>query len=204
MIQWDAIVLAGGRAVRLGGIDKSGLVVRGRTLIDVALSATERAGRCVVVGPERSGLPSRVRSVVDDPPYAGTPYAVEVGLAALGDRVADFVAVVASDQPRADDALAAVLGAVRPASAAEAWVATDPGGQSHALLAVYRTAALARAIAEERAERGTPGRKLHTLLPRMEVQRVHLFGYLCADIDTPIDLLEHGVDPAFVLPANVA
>jgi molybdopterin-guanine dinucleotide biosynthesis protein A len=204
MLRWDAIILAGGRAVRLSGIDKCGLVVRGRTLLDAAIAATEGAGSCVIVGPQREGLPGRVRSVVDEPPYSGTPYAVERGLAALAGSRSDLVAVVAADQPRADDALAAVLSQVRPSSEAEAWVATDPGGQSHALLAVYRRAALARAIAEERAERGAPGRKLHNLLPRLAVQRVHLFGYLCADIDTPIDLLEHGVDPAFVLPASVA
>lgn len=204
MFQWNAMILAGGRAVRLGGVDKPGIVVRGRTLLDASLAATRGADRCVIVGPQRDGLPDRVRSVVDDPPHSGTPYAVEVGLAALAGSPAEFVAVVAADQPRADDALAVVLRAVRPSSTAEAWVATKPGGQARPLLAVYRTEALARAIAEERAERGSPGRKLRNLLPRLAVQPVHLFGYLCADIDTPIDLLEHGVDPAFLVPASVA
>jgi hypothetical protein len=29
---------------------------------------------------------------------------------------------------------------------------------------------------------------------------VQLLGYLCADIDTPVELIEHGVDPERVLP----
>ncbi|MDH2444599.1 NTP transferase domain-containing protein [Amnibacterium sp. CER49] len=203
MIDWNAIVLTGGRASRLGGIDKCALEVRGRRLLDIALAATEHAAARVVVGPQREDLPAGVRAVQDTEPYAGTPSAVETGLAALAPWAAPMTAVVAADQPRADDALAVVLASVAPSTDAEAWVAVDPGGEPHALLAVYRTEALARAIAEARREAGTPGRKLRGILPRLAVQPVRLFGYLCADIDTPVDLVEHGIDPARVLPARV-
>ncbi|WP_157663013.1 molybdenum cofactor guanylyltransferase, partial [Prescottella equi] len=48
-----AIVLAGGRATRMGGIDKPGLVVAGRRMLDTALDAVADCDRVVVVGPRR-------------------------------------------------------------------------------------------------------------------------------------------------------
>jgi molybdopterin-guanine dinucleotide biosynthesis protein A len=53
-----AIVLAGGRAARLGGADKPGLVVGTRTLLAAVVSAAAEAGagQVVVVGPARPGI----------------------------------------------------------------------------------------------------------------------------------------------------
>ena len=52
-----AIVLAGGRASRLGGADKPGLVVGARTLLAAVLSAAIEAGAGhVVIGPPRPGF----------------------------------------------------------------------------------------------------------------------------------------------------
>ena len=76
----------------------------------------------------------------------------------------------------------------------------DYGGYRHPLLAVYRTEALRRALTAERTETGRLGRQMHGLLPRLTIRPVQLLGYLCADIDTPIELVEHGVDPARILP----
>ena len=52
------IILAGGRATRLGGADKPGLVVGGRTLLAAVVAAGTEAGarRVVVVGPDRPGI----------------------------------------------------------------------------------------------------------------------------------------------------
>ncbi|XVV06848.1 molybdenum cofactor guanylyltransferase [Actinosynnema sp. CA-248983] len=50
---WDAVVLAGGRGSRLGGVDKAAVEVGGRTLLDHALDAVRGARRTVVVGPEK-------------------------------------------------------------------------------------------------------------------------------------------------------
>ena len=41
MMQFNAIILAGGRAARLGGIDKCGIEIGGRRLLDAALAATD-------------------------------------------------------------------------------------------------------------------------------------------------------------------
>jgi molybdopterin-guanine dinucleotide biosynthesis protein A len=109
-----AIVLAGGRATRLGGADKPGLVVGGRTLIAavVAAAAGAGAGHVVVVGPARSGLGSasgagsgsgpagppscRVEFVREEPPGAGPVAALRRGLAEVR---APVVAVLAADMP---------------------------------------------------------------------------------------------------------
>ncbi|MDQ4138070.1 MAG: NTP transferase domain-containing protein, partial [Actinomycetota bacterium] len=40
---FDAVILAGGRAVRLGGIDKTALEVGGRSLLESALAAVPDA-----------------------------------------------------------------------------------------------------------------------------------------------------------------
>ena len=50
---FDAIVLAGATSRRLDGADKPAIEVHGRTLLDIALAATDGAQRIVVAGPQR-------------------------------------------------------------------------------------------------------------------------------------------------------
>src|SRR5688572_27736790 len=52
-MDFDAVVLAGGRAERLEGADKAALDVAGATLLDRALRAVAGARTVVVVGDER-------------------------------------------------------------------------------------------------------------------------------------------------------
>jgi molybdopterin-guanine dinucleotide biosynthesis protein A len=97
----SAVILAGGRAARLGGIDKPGLQVRGRTLLATVVAAASGAGvgRIIVVGPERPDL--AVRFVREDPPGAGPFAALRCGLSQLGDPGGPSgpVAVLAADLP---------------------------------------------------------------------------------------------------------
>ena len=46
---FDAVILAGGRASRLGGIDKTALVAKGSTLLERAVQAAAGAEKIVVV-----------------------------------------------------------------------------------------------------------------------------------------------------------
>jgi len=200
MTEWNAIVLAGGRATRLGGIDKCAIEIGGRRLLDAALAATAGAAGRVVVGPERPWS-ARVPRVLEEPRYGGTQVAVDAGLRALDAAPEELTAVVAADQPRADAALAELMTEIRIQAPVDAWVAMDYGGHRHPLLAVYRTESLRRALAAERAEHGRLGRQMLGLLARLTVRPVQLLGYLCADIDTPIELVEHGVDAARLLPS---
>src|SRR5258708_34653312 len=62
-----AVVLAGGRASRLGGADKPGVEILGRTMLASVVSAAIGAGACrvVIVGPPR---PELVAELLDGGP----------------------------------------------------------------------------------------------------------------------------------------
>src|SRR5205823_3789838 len=54
--RFDAILLTGGTARRLGGVDKAGVVIGGRPLARRVASAATDACRLIVVGPNDAGL----------------------------------------------------------------------------------------------------------------------------------------------------
>ena len=97
---FSAVILAGGRATRLGGADKPGLEIAGQTLLATVVTACQGAGadRIVVVGPEHRRLP--VCFVREEPAGAGPVAALRRGLAELaGPDAGDQVAVLAADLP---------------------------------------------------------------------------------------------------------
>ncbi|WP_313902478.1 NTP transferase domain-containing protein [Arthrobacter sp. KBS0703] len=115
-MDFDAIVLAGGRSSRLGGTPKSALMYDGATLLERSIAAAGGARRIVVVGPEPADLPAGILSCREDPPFAGPAAAIAAGLAGLRRaRAADeddaaLVLVLACDMPRAADAVGALRG----------------------------------------------------------------------------------------------
>ncbi|GAA3178011.1 hypothetical protein GCM10020255_070330 [Rhodococcus baikonurensis] len=62
-----AVILAGGRGTRMGGVDKPGLIVHGRRLLDIALSATAHLDAVVVVGPHRPELAAHITQTQESP-----------------------------------------------------------------------------------------------------------------------------------------
>jgi molybdopterin-guanine dinucleotide biosynthesis protein A len=181
---WDAVVLAGGRARRLEGVDKAALVLDGRTLLDRALAATADARTRIVVGPTRPAPPD-VRFVLESPRYGGPVAALAAGLGALPSG-ASAVAVLAADQPNVEAALPCLL--ATDLDGADGVVAVDPDGRDQPLLAFVRTAALAEALATLTARRGDlDGAALRDVLPALAVIRLPLPAALCADVDTPAD-----------------
>ncbi|MFD7918001.1 NTP transferase domain-containing protein [Streptomyces sp. NPDC059740] len=92
---YDAVVLAGGAARRLSGVDKPSQSVGGRTLLDRTLSACADAGVTVVVGPRRPS-PRPVVRTLEDPPGSGPLAALHAGLRHVD---AEWVLVVAADHP---------------------------------------------------------------------------------------------------------
>lgn len=109
-MNFDAIVVAGGRGSRLGGRDKPLLLHRGTTLLDHALRATAGARRIAVVGPtELNPAVSRYAAEADAgqvitltreyPAFAGPAAAVAAGARSLGDRIAGEVPVDRSHAP---------------------------------------------------------------------------------------------------------
>src|ERR1700710_3142096 len=91
-----AVVLAGGRAARLGGQPKPQLDVGGRSMLATVLTALDGARPRVVVGPEQP-VPPGVLLVREKPPGGGPVPALAAGLAAVAD--VEVVAVLAADLP---------------------------------------------------------------------------------------------------------
>lgn len=81
-MQYDAVILAGGRGSRLGGIDKAQLMLAGSPLIERPLAAAAGAGRVVVVGPDALARPGLLLAR-EDPPGGGPAAGTAAGLEAL-------------------------------------------------------------------------------------------------------------------------
>src|SRR4051795_13298015 len=78
-----AVVLAGGRAARLGGLPKPQPDVGGASMLTPGLTAVDGAAPRVVVGPSQP-VPAGVRLVREQPPGGGPVPALAAGLAAVG------------------------------------------------------------------------------------------------------------------------
>ncbi|GIH96446.1 molybdenum cofactor guanylyltransferase [Planobispora siamensis] len=175
---YDALILAGGRASRLGGRDKAVLTVGGVPLIERVAAAVPGAGRLIVVGPERPGL-ERAVFLREDPPGGGPVPALRAGL----ERVdAPWAALLATDLPYLSaEHVSALFGAATGAEAAGA-VLVDDGGHMQWLAGVWRTAALTEALA------AYDGRSLHGLLAPLDPVPLRLDGEPWFDCDTLDDL----------------
>jgi molybdopterin-guanine dinucleotide biosynthesis protein A len=157
------VVLAGGRAARLGGADKPGLVIGGRPLLDVVAGAAVAAGarELIIVGPRRPDLiqipPGRgpaggipVCWVSEDPPGSGPVPALRCGLAAVtGEavtRAGPLVLVLAADLPfLRSGPLTALAGAVR-GGVADGAVLADEDGRPQWLISCWRYGPLRAAL----------------------------------------------------------
>lgn len=201
-LRYDAIVLAGGRGSRLGGVDKGALVVAGRTLLELALLACADADRVVVVGPGPlpANAPAHVLLTREEPPYAGPAAAVVAGLRRLGSADADtgpgsaaptHTLLLACDLPPAVEAVAHLLAHAGPHADTDSdgWCLSDPGGRRHWLIGLYRTEALARAA----DELGDPtDHALGRLLGRLALTPIRAPRELTADVDSPRDAARLG------------
>lgn len=135
------IILAGGRGSRLGGQDKPGLTVGGRTLLGSVVAAGTAAGarQVIVVGPERPGLDS-VSFVREQPPGGGPVPALRRGLA---EASSPWVAVLAADLPFLREAHLGAL--VAAAAGHHGAVLVDGAGRPQWLVGCWLTRILRRA-----------------------------------------------------------
>jgi molybdopterin-guanine dinucleotide biosynthesis protein A len=119
------VILTGGRAQRLGGMDKASLELEGQTLLEHALGAVDGAAEIVVVGPETET--SRPVTFTRESPPGGGPLAgLAAGIATLREEH-DHVVVLAVDMPHVEAVtVARLLTAARDADAA--WL-TDAAGR---------------------------------------------------------------------------
>ncbi|MEU4441221.1 molybdenum cofactor guanylyltransferase [Micromonospora chalcea] len=97
MTGYAAVVLAGGAARRMGGVDKPARPVGGRPMLHRVLAAVADADQRIVVGPS-DPVPGGVRTTREEPPGGGPVAAIAAGLALL-DPGTTTVALLAADLP---------------------------------------------------------------------------------------------------------
>ncbi|MER6078152.1 NTP transferase domain-containing protein [Streptomyces sp. NPDC001833] len=167
---YDAIVLAGGAARRLGGTDKPSVRVGGRPLLDRVLAACAGARRTVVVAaPRPTSRP--VHWTREDPPGGGPVAALDAG---LRHTTADRAVVLSADLPFLEEATVERLLAALHSSAADGALLTDADGRDQPLVAAYRTTALRHALSAlaEDSGNGLTGLPLRRLTAALNLTRV--------------------------------
>jgi molybdopterin-guanine dinucleotide biosynthesis protein A len=164
---YDAIVLAGGTARRLGGVDKPMQDVGGVRLLDRVLAAVAGAEHRIVVGPRRDvAAPGPVLWRREQPPGGGPVAAIAAGRDAVR---AGRTVVLAADLPEIAPAVPALLAALRDAPGAGVACLTDASGRVNYLAAAWRTAALTAALAEIGDTNRVPARVLVATTAMIEV-----------------------------------
>jgi len=189
-----ALILAGGRATRLGGVDKTALVIDGETIFarQLRVLAPRVAEVLVSVGPEQSAAktPGRgvlaahdPRTVTDQVAGAGPLAGVHAGLIACA---TPWMLVVAGDMPHLSGELVdRMIGAAGDGVDA---VGIRIDGLPEPLFCLLRTAP-ARAALERRFAEGK--RKASELLTAAGLRVAWLEGVdraLLTNINTPADL----------------
>ncbi|WP_406077873.1 molybdenum cofactor guanylyltransferase [Micromonospora sp. NBC_00858] len=182
---YAAVVLAGGAARRMGGVDKPALPVGGRPMRDRVLAAVADAAPRVLVGPA-DAVPDGVRVTREDPPGGGPVAATAAGLALL-DSGTTLVALLAADLPLLTRAaigellthLAPAGGTSAPAQEPDASLPdgacfVDAEGRRQSLCGVWRVAALRAGLDRLAAERGgtLAGAPVRALLADLVIREV--------------------------------
>lgn len=179
----DTVVLAGGRARRLGGADKPMLEIGGRVLLDRVLDACAGSGRAIVVGPPRP-IAHEVVWVLEQPPGGGPAAALA---AALGSCSREWVGVFAADLPFLDaqtvHSLWTALGSRSGDRGRDGAVTVDADGREQWLAAIYRREALAAAVARVGPE-ALPGLALRRLVDGLDLLRAPAPPRALLDCDT--------------------
>lgn len=208
---FDALILAGGRSSRLGGVPKQSLVLRGRTLLDWTIEAAAGARHTVVVGdvscsspPSRrvsddagpaQSLPPGVLSCREEPAFAGPAAGISAGLAALAEHGggAPFTLVLACDMPLAARAVATLRAAVAAAGDGRGAVARSADGREQPLAAIYNTDELKRSCGELSLRNALVNGSVRSLLANLDVQLVTVPAGSTADVDTWGDAATLGI-----------
>lgn len=195
----SAIVLAGGRSSRLGGIDKPTLELGGATLLARVVGAARDVGAdpIVVVGRRQDDIDANWAQ--ETPRFGGPAAAIAAGVALLDGATArhgaiaaapsdrDCVLVLAADLRRPTAVVGALLAAEPGADGA---LLADSGGRAQWLCGLYRRAALAAAL---KAVGDPTGVSMGRLLGEARLARHPIADDIVADIDTPADARDAGI-----------
>ena len=191
--EFDAVVLAGGRSSRLGGVPKQALTYDGATLLQRSLAAAAGARSAVVVGPDPGPMPGGVITCREEPPFAGPASAIAAGLAALGGTDGPrppFTLLLACDMPNVGAAVQTLRLALRPGDGA---MAVSPDGHRQPLVGFYSTEALQRSVQDLVSRGALMNGSVSALLARLDVQLVTVPAGSTDDVDTWDDAAALGV-----------
>ncbi|MFD5946189.1 NTP transferase domain-containing protein [Streptomyces collinus] len=167
--RYDAVVLAGGAARRLGGTDKPGVRVGGRPLLDRVLAACATARTTVVVAAPRP----TVRPVTwarEDPPGGGPLAALDAGLRLT---TAEHVVVLSADLPFLHEPTVDRMLSTLRTSGGDGVLLTDPSGRDQPLVAAYRAPRLREELALLAGRHGgLAGLPLRRLTAELDLTRI--------------------------------
>lgn len=184
-LRLGAVILTGGTAVRLDGVDKASIEFGGVTLLERALHATLAAVDVVVVGAQ---VPTSrpVTFTREDPPKGGPAAGLLAGLDRLRPDV-ELVCALAVDMPRVEaGTVARLTWAVERDDAVDGACLVDASGHRQPLAAVYRVAALQRTRPEDREREH--GLAMRRLVGQLRLAEVPVVGDEARDVDTWSDL----------------
>ena len=195
-LDFDTLILAGGRAARMGGADKAGLAVGAAPMLVSVARAAAAAGtsRLILVGPPRPGpieddlaLLAAGRTgwltwVQEEPPGSGPVAGLRCGLA---EATAAWVVLLATDLPFLTAAHLTALVMARPQAVGV--VAADTAGHSQWLTSCWHTSVLKSALT------AYGGNSLHGVLEPLNPATIRLEATVgdpppWLDCDTPDDL----------------
>lgn len=200
---FDTVVLAGGRAARMGGVDKAGLTVGATPMLVSVGRAVAAAGssRLIVVGPTRTGAVHHgltalaagrigwLTWVQEEPPGSGPVAGLRSGLAEVS---APWLVLLAADLPfltagHVRDLLAAGRRAALDPELGAGVAGRDATGQPQWLTSCWRADSLRSALAAYSGDslRGVLG-PLSPATTRLEATAGDPPPWL--DCDTPDDL----------------
>ena len=178
----DALILAGGRSSRLGGVPKSQLSLEGSSLLSrTVFAVAEVSARKTVIAGDQ-GMDAVV-AIREEPAFAGPVAAIAAGLRALPSD-SDAVLVLACDMPDIRSALPALLAGLGRDGA----IAVDRGHRQQ-LAVVVRTSALVAALA---ALPTVVGASMRALLDGLDLVAVAVPDASTDDIDTWDDAARFG------------
>jgi molybdopterin-guanine dinucleotide biosynthesis protein A len=176
-----AVILAGGSAARMGGIDKASVELAGRTLLEHAIDALIDADEVVVVG-EQVRTERPVTFVREDPPLGGPVAGLLAGVDALL-RSPRLVGLLAVDMPHVSSATFRRLR--EGAAGRDGAFLFDASSGRRQLAGVLDAGRLAdvRPGLEERHDMA-----MHRLLDPLTIVDVPALGREARDVDTWADL----------------
>lgn len=211
-MHFDAVILAGGKSSRLGGVPKAQLRYDGATLLQRAVAAARGAGRVVVVGPDPGTLPYGTLTAREDPLYSGPAAAIAAGLLALEGQDgevqdseaqegvvpsaehAPWVLVLACDMPLAAAAVPVLLQELAGHEETEGAMSISADGRKQPLLGIYRVSALQREVQAAAEQGGLANAAVFRLLARLDLLAVPVPTGSTDDVDTWDDAAALGVD----------